>query len=367
MGSDDDVKMSSPEEGKAKPTMMDLQQAPPVSDLKAVAPPGGDHMPWVEKYRPKGLNDLVSHKEIISTIGDLIDKNRMPHLLLYGPPGTGKTSTILACARKINGDNYSSMILELNASDDRGIDVVREQIVNFASSRKLFNSGFKLIILDEADSMTKTAQFALRRVIEKYTKNTRFCIICNYINQIIPALQSRCTRFRFGPLEPEDVRGRLDTIAEKEGVKLGPNAMQTIIDLAEGDMRKCLNVLQACHLAYDEVTELNVYLCTGKPLPEDIEGIVDACLNQTFSQAMEFVADIQMTKGISLTDIIHCVSETVMRCSFTPEVLMFVLDKMSDVEYRLAQGTSEQLQLGSFVGILQTAASRMMAHSKSQE
>ena len=162
-------------------------------------------LPWVEKYRPKEMSDLVSHEQIIGTITKLIDAGKLPHLMLYGPPGTGKTSTILACAHKLYGKHFSSMVLELNASDDRGIDVVREQIKEFASTRQMFSSAPKLIVLDEADNMTNPAQFALRRVIEKFTRNARFCIICNYASKIIPALQSRCTRFRFAPLSKEQV------------------------------------------------------------------------------------------------------------------------------------------------------------------
>ena len=148
-------------------------------------------LPWVEKYRPKDLNELIAHEEIISVLNKLIESNKLPHLLFHGPPGTGKTSTIKACAKKMFGEHISSMVLELNASDDRGIDVVREQIKEFAGTKKLFSTGVKLVILDEADAMTQDAQAALRRVIEKYTSNTRFCLICNYVNKIMPALQSR--------------------------------------------------------------------------------------------------------------------------------------------------------------------------------
>lgn len=185
-----------------------------------------DLLPWVEKYRPATLDDLVSHKDITSTIQNFIEKNRLPHLLFYGPPGTGKTSTILAMARKIYGPQFRNSVLELNASDERGIDVVREQIKSFASTKSVFSSsvqpagnhgGFKLIVLDEADAMTQAAQGALRRVIEQYTKNVRFCIICNYVNKIIPAIQSRCTRFRFNPLELDQVEDRLNHVIENEG------------------------------------------------------------------------------------------------------------------------------------------------------
>lgn len=195
----------------------------------------------MEKYRPSNLDEMISHGEIISTsrlwypvsggihslhrvvlafvhfsVGHFIEKKQLPHLLFYGPPGTGKTSTILACAKQLyNPAQFKTMVMELNASDDRGIDVVRQQILNFASTRTVFGN-FKLIILDEADSMTNDAQNALRRIIEKYTENVRFGIICNYLSKIIPAVQSRCTRFRFGPLTPEQILPRLDNIIAKE-------------------------------------------------------------------------------------------------------------------------------------------------------
>jgi replication factor C subunit 3/5 len=150
------------------------------------------NLPWVEKYRPSALQELISHEDIIKTIRKFISEDKLPHLLFYGPPGTGKTSTILACAKEIySTKECNSMVLELNASDDRGINVVRGQILNFASTRTIFNSGYKLVILDEADSMTNDAQNALRRIIEKFTENVRFCLICNYLSKIIPALQSR--------------------------------------------------------------------------------------------------------------------------------------------------------------------------------
>lgn len=170
----------------------------------------------MEKYRPTDLSELIAHQDIVTTINRFIDEDKLPHLLLYGPPGTGKTSLVLACARKLYGDNFRSMILELNASDDRGIDVVREQIKTFAGTKRLFSSGFKLIILDEADAMTQIAQNALRRVIEQYTANVRFCLICNYVGKIIPAVQSRCTKFRFAPLSGDQISARLNVIIANE-------------------------------------------------------------------------------------------------------------------------------------------------------
>jgi replication factor C subunit 3/5 len=184
---------------------------------------------------------------------------RLPHLLLYGPPGTGKTSTILALARRIYGSkNMRQMVLELNASDDRGIDVVREQIKTFASTKQIFTmsatsgsstlmAAYKLIILDEADAMTSTAQMALRRIMEKYTANTRFCIIANYTHKLSPALLSRCTRFRFSPLKEQDIRVLVDKVVTEENVQITPDATDALVRLSKGDMRRALNVLQACH------------------------------------------------------------------------------------------------------------------------
>jgi replication factor C subunit 3/5 len=223
--------------------------------------------PRVEKYRPATLADVSGHQDILATINKFVDSNRLPHLLLYGPPGTGKTSTILALARRIYGvENVRQMVLELNASDDRGIDVVREQIKTFASTKQIFSLGastmkagggsiaaYKLIILDEADAMTNTAQMALRRIMEKYTANTRFCIIANYSHKLSPALLSRCTRFRFSPLKEPDIRVLVDKVIEEESVKILPEATDALVRLSKGDMRRALNVLQACHASSKRV------------------------------------------------------------------------------------------------------------------
>jgi len=283
-----------------------------------------DSLPWVEKYRPDALEDVSGHQDILATINKFVDSNRLPHLLLYGPPGTGKTSTVLALARRIYGKKgMRQMVLELNASDDRGIDVVREQIKTFASTKQIFNSmakpgeansigAFKLIILDEADAMTSTAQMALRRIMEKYTANTRFCIIANYTHKMSPAVLSRCTRFRFSPLKEEDIRRLVDQVVEKEQVNIQAEAVDSLVRLSRGDMRRALNVLQACHASSkqtllmcekvltrmlgtplqlkgqakpdpasvnrDLITNETIYDCIAAPHPEDIQTITNSLL-----------------------------------------------------------------------------------------
>ncbi|GMI49997.1 hypothetical protein ScalyP_jg1925 [Parmales sp. scaly parma] len=314
-------------------------------------------LPWVEKYRPSKLTDLVAHTEIIGIISKLIETNRLPHLLLYGPPGTGKTSTIIAAAKKMYGDEkYKAMTLELNASDDRGIDVVRNQIKEFAGTRQLFSQGVKLIILDEADAMTNDAQFALRRIIEKYTKNTRFCLICNYVSKIIPALQSRCTRFRFAPLQKSQIRNRLLEISDKEKCGTDESGIEAILDLANGDMRRVLNLLQAASMGNDgtsgkKLGEDEIYLTSGAPLPRDLKELFTVLWNKGFNEAVTFATDMSVLKGYALTDMVGGLGKLVLEMELPSEVLGEVMSGLSEVEHRSNFATREHLQIAAMVGV----------------
>ncbi|KAI3654780.1 hypothetical protein MP228_000160 [Amoeboaphelidium protococcarum] len=319
----------------------------------ANSPPSSDSLPWIEKYRPQQLKDLVSHQDIISTINKFIDAGQLPHLLLYGPPGTGKTSTVLACARKMYGEDYRKMILELNASDDRGIDVVREQIITFASTKQIFNQGVKLIILDEADSMTQPAQAALRRVMEKYTRNVRFCIICNYVSKIIPAIQSRCTRFRFAPLKREQIQDRLNFIVQQEGIVMKDDGMTALMRLAKGDMRRALNIMQSVHAAYNLVNEENVYSCVGAPLPKDIESIVHALLEKDFAGAYDFISTLKVERGLALADLVTEVFQFALNIDFPAKMKTYLIKELADIEFRSSSGCSEKLQLSSLIATFQ--------------
>lgn len=322
------------------------------------------NLPWVEKYRPQTLNDLISHQDILSTIQKFISEDRLPHLLFYGPPGTGKTSTILACAKQLYGEReFNSMVLELNASDDRGIDIVRGPILNFASTRTIFKKGFKLVILDEADAMTQDAQNALRRVIEKFTENTRFCLICNYLSKIIPALQSRCTRFRFGPLTPELMVPRLDYVISEETVDITEDGMKALVTLSNGDMRRALNILQSTYMAYDKVSEDTVYTCTGHPLRSDIANILDWMLNKDFTAAYKNIMQLKTAKGLALHDILTEVHTYVHRVEFPSSVRIHLLVKMADIEHRLASGTSEKIQLSALIAAFQVARDMVVAEA----
>jgi len=315
------------------------------------------NLPWVEKYRPQKLDDLISHADILGTIGKYMSEDRLPHLLFYGPPGTGKTSTILACAKQLYGPKeFSSMVLELNASDDRGIGIVRGPILSFASTRTIFNRGFKLVILDEADAMTTDAQNALRRIIEKYTENTRFCLICNYLSKIIPALQSRCTRFRFAPLTKDQMLPRMQHVINEEGCDVTEDGGKALLTLGAGDMRKVLNILQSTHMAFNgKVTEDNVYTCVGHPLRSDIENMVTWMLNLSFAEASQKISHLKTLKGLALQDILTQIHLYVHRIDFPVHVKIGILDRMAEIEYRLSAGTSEKLQLSSLIASFQVA------------
>jgi replication factor C subunit 3/5 len=233
----------------------------------------------------------------------------------------------------------------------RTLQVVRNEIKEFAGTKQLFNKGVKLIILDEADAMTSDAQFALRRIIEKYTRNARFCLICNYVSKIIPALQSRCTRFRFAPLSRNQIEGRLKAVAEAEHCNATQDGIDAILRLSGGDMRRVLNLLQSTAMANAVVDEKNVYLTSGAPLPVDIDAILDLLMNSDFRSATSQIADLCSSKGYALVDILAELTDRIVCLELDSVALASLLDGMSNVEYRLAFGTDEKIQTASLVGV----------------
>ncbi|PXF40091.1 Replication factor C subunit 5 [Gracilariopsis chorda] len=338
------------------PQAMEIEPAKPSPSptTDAQKPKTAQSLMWIEKYRPQKLSDLLSHQQIITTLNTLISNNRLPHLLFCGPPGTGKTSTILACAKQMYGPTYKSMILELNASDDRGISVIRDQIKSFASTRRMFSSGVKLVVLDEADSMTSAAQMALRRVVEKFAANTRFCIICNYVNKIIPALQSRCTKFRFGPIPRDHVRKRVRQIAQGESVPLTEDGLEALLELGKGDMRRILNVLQSSHMAAmatgGKVDGDAVYANTGAPHPGDIAHIWKLLIDSDYTTCSAKLQHMKALKGLALQDIITELLPYVVKSDLKGDAKMYIYERLAELEVRLAVGGSDKLNLAALVG-----------------
>lgn len=308
-----------------------------------------DSLPLVEKYRPIHLEGIISQNDIIENIMQLLDNGKLPHLLFYGSSGSGKTTTIIACARRLYGKHYKSMILELNGSDDRGINVIRDQIKEFAGTEQPLQKGIKLIILDEADSMTYDAQFALRRVMELYTYNTRFCLICNYLNKIIPAIKSRCTQFRFSPIDDASISTKLQEVCEYEGIPFTIDGINATIKLGEGDMRKCYNLLQSTYMSFQTVTETSVYNCTGDPLPSDIDKMFKYLMTSEFNTCYDHIMKIKAKKGLALVDIIKYLTEKVELSDIldTKKSVLFI--HMADIECKLSLSSLEFLQLGALV------------------
>lgn len=368
-------KMESPTPASSSASTVAAKAAAPSSNGK-----DQQHLPWVEKYRPSSLDDVVAHEEILSTLRRLMDSNNMPHLLFYGPPGTGKTTTVKACATYLYGrERLKGNVLELNASDDRGIDVVRNQIKEFASTSSIFSSAlfartqqqqnptqgvtaagvppppnqFKLVVLDEADQMSHDAQAALRRVIEKYTKNVRFCILCNHVNKVIPAVQSRCTRFRFGPVKKAQMLPRLMLIAREENVPCDDAGLSAAFRLSNGDLRRCLNTLQAAALSHGAITEDTIYEATGNPTPKDIRSMLEISLQKDYGEAWLALQALVGAKGASVVDIVKEMYPLVMKMGLPQDCQCFILSKFADLEYYMASGTQEPVALAGLLGTLQ--------------
>lgn len=307
-----------------------------------------DSRPWTEKYRPTSLDQIFSHDSIVQAITSLVDRDELPHMLFYGPPGTGKTSTILACAAKMYGPKVQTMVLEINASDDNSIDTVRRYVKHFAETKKLFSSGIKLVVLDEAEQLTAEAQAALKRVIEKYSASTRFCLICNYLTKIIGAIQSRCMKFRFSPLNPEAINAKIDEVVAAEDLTLTDGGRTALVTLSRGDMRKTLNTLQSCALQTKVVTAAALYNTLSYPNPETIAAVVKILSEGGYKAAYDQVQCILNDGGLALDDVVTEIAELVLD-RFEGRALSYVLKCLANVQEALSVAADEGLQLAGLV------------------
>jgi replication factor C subunit 3/5 len=315
-----------------------------------------DNLPWVDKYRPRELTDLISHKKIIKTLENYMKNENFPNLLMYGSAGTGKTSTIKACARKMYKNLFKYMVLELNASDERGIKTVRETIKNFAESSppvQMNTFYFKLVILDEADSMTKDAQAALRRMIEKYSKTTRFCFICNYATNIIPAIQSRCTKFKFKHVPLEDSLQKIKDICQNEKFIIDEDVLKELIIICEGDMRKTINLLQNFYLMDSshengsaKLTVTNVYNKLGVLSPDVVHKVFTILLNEDFENGHTKICRLLQEKDADLGTLIPHLTEMVQKYDFkNPQIKINFFKILAEVEERVSLALDRDLTL----------------------
>jgi len=309
---------------------------------------------WTEKYRPQSLDEIVNQVEIVSRFKNFVSEKNMPHLLLVGPAGVGKTTSILALAKDLYGPSYRSFILELNASDERGIGVIRDKVKNFARTAAIASPvSFKILIMDEADHLTGDAQHALRRTMEIYTRTCRFCLLGNYSENIIDPIQSRCSVFRFGPLEESDLKGHIGNIANQENLDIVEEGIDAIYQASNGDVRKSINLLQAAAANKQLIDDVAIYNLLGNVSPEAIKNMLNTALGGNFLDSRELLRELLINQGVAPADIIRNVYREIMRSSSISERMKVKLsDTLGTIDYRLTQGSRAEIQLSTLLAHL---------------
>jgi replication factor C small subunit len=304
---------------------------------------------WTEKYRPKKFDEVVGQDDVIKKVQNLTKSLNIPHLMFAGPAGTGKSTLALIVVRELFGAKWKEDYLELNASDERGIDVVRQKVKDFARTKAIGNVPFKVIFLDEADALTREAQQALRRTMENYTSTCRFILSCNYSSKIIDPIQSRCVVLRFRLLEKKQIEKRVRYIAEKEGLQITEQTIETLYEASEGDFRRVINLLQTCASISPDVTPELVSTLIAGTKPEDIRIVLEYALSGDFLKAKEKLLDVMLKESIPGTDVIKSIQKEIWNLRIEDELKVRLTEKTGEVEFRLVEGSDEFIQLESLL------------------
>ncbi len=304
---------------------------------------------WTEKYRPSNLSEVVGQTPITGRLKNYVKERSMPHLLFAGPAGTGKTTCALALAKELFGELWKHNLHELNASDERGIDVVRGKIKEFARTAPLGEDGFKIIFLDEADALTGAAQAALRRTMEKYSRTCRFVMSCNFSSKIIDPIQSRCAVFRFRPLKAEDVERYLKFVAVKEELNIDKEAYESLTYLAQGDLRRAINGLQMAAAANVDITPDVVYQAVAAARPEEVKEALEMSLNNNFAGARERLDTLQITYGLAGEDVLRQMHRTVRDLEVPDTIKVQMIEKLAEADFRLSEGANSRIQIEAVI------------------
>ncbi len=304
---------------------------------------------WTEKYRPSEFSELVGQDAITKRVESLTDSMNIPHFLFAGPAGTGKSTLALITVKKLYGNNWRENYLELNASDERGINVVREKVKNFARTKSLGNVSFKVIFLDEADALTPEAQQALRRTMENYSATCRFILSCNYSSKIIDPIQSRCVIFRFKLLEKKDIEKVILRIAQIEKLEVSQDAIEVLYEGSEGDCRRCINLIQSIASITPSITREMVSTIISNAKPKDIKVVLDYALSGDFQNSKNKLLDIMLKESISGQDVIKAIQKEIWNLSVEPEIKVKLTEKTGEIEFRIVEGSDPFIQLESLL------------------
>ena len=300
---------------------------------------------WTEKYRPKDFSEIKGQKEIVKRIKAFVEQQNIPHLLFAGPAGVGKTTLALIIAKKLFGDSWHQNYMDLNASDERGIDIIRNKVKDFARTKAIGNVPYKIIFLDECDALTREAQQALRRTMENYAQNCRFILSANYSSKIIDPIQSRCAMFRFKPLDKKEIFAIIESIEKEEKIKVNEKAKEALYTISEGDARRINNVMQSCAAISKDINEEIVYSMASVAKPKEIDEVLKLALQNKFIDARSKLMDVMLNYGLSGIDIIKQIQQEILNLEIDNEKKMLLMEKCGEIEFRMTEGSDEFIQL----------------------